>query len=157
MTTPIRFLENPPLRGPEEGGVVAFEKLVVGDMCYYHRDGVPVRDEATLRRLHLTSYYFTHNAQRPPLILAMPDAASASPRYFVVDGQCYSNDCTRCGKKVYKCEHADQREWTPKGYYDGWTVTGEPPNITVSPSVNFDDEGVRHYHGFVQNGVIGDG
>ncbi len=34
----------------------------------------------------------------------------------------------------------------------GWTVTGEPPNLTMSPSVNI----VGSYHGFVTNGVIGD-
>jgi hypothetical protein len=33
----------------------------------------------------------------------------------------------------------------------GWQVSGEPPHITVSPSINC--EGV--YHGFLTNGVIG--
>lgn len=34
----------------------------------------------------------------------------------------------------------------------GWTVTGEPPLITVSPSINV----VGLYHGFLQNGVLSD-
>lgn len=34
----------------------------------------------------------------------------------------------------------------------GWTVTGEAPNITVSPSINI----VGHYHGWIRNGVITD-
>lgn len=34
----------------------------------------------------------------------------------------------------------------------GWTVTGEPPNVTLSPSVN----AVGAYHGWIQNGVISD-
>jgi hypothetical protein len=36
-------------------------------------------------------------------------------------------------------------------------VSGTPPLITVNPSVNFDEEDVKHYHGFVKNGVIGNG
>jgi hypothetical protein len=34
----------------------------------------------------------------------------------------------------------------------GWTRTGEPPNVTASPSINF----VGRYHGFLQNGVLTD-
>ena len=33
-----------------------------------------------------------------------------------------------------------------------WAVSGEPPNITVSPSINV--EGI--YHGFIRDGVITD-
>lgn len=33
----------------------------------------------------------------------------------------------------------------------GWDVTGEPPNITVSPSIM--DE---HYHGWIKDGVLTD-
>lgn len=36
---------------------------------------------------------------------------------------------------------------------NGWTVTGEIPNLTVSPSINA--KGV--YHGWLQGGVISDG
>lgn len=125
-------------------------------MCFYHHQGKPCVDRAQLAKLHLTAHYFTQNVNRPPLILAMPDAASKKPRYFMVDGQCYSAKCTRCGHSVHagcKCEG----DWTPRGHYDGWTVIGTPPAITVSPSVDFDTDGVKHYHGFVANGVIGDG
>jgi hypothetical protein len=34
----------------------------------------------------------------------------------------------------------------------GWTVTGEVPNITVSPSINFPG----YYHGWLQNGILSD-
>ena len=32
----------------------------------------------------------------------------------------------------------------------GWTVTGEPPNITVDPSINIEG----YWHGWIKNGVI---
>jgi hypothetical protein len=162
MPTPIRFVEVPPLRQlePENGsrycdGTVDFDKFAVGDMAYYHYRGEPLRDPEQLRHLHLTAHYFAHNAGRPPLILALPDKSSKK-LYFLVDGQCYSNRCTRCGKsRGCKCGEAR----TPRGYYDGWTVTGAPPLITVHPSVNFDDDEyqVKRYHGFIQKGIIGDG
>jgi hypothetical protein len=80
-----------------------------------------------------------------------------NPIYFMVDGQCYSGTCTRCGESWRKCQCGDA--YVPKGHYDGWTVSGVPPAITVQPSVNYDDDevGVKHYHGFISNGVIGDG
>jgi hypothetical protein len=34
----------------------------------------------------------------------------------------------------------------------GWTVLGEVPNITVSPSINFEG----YYHGWLQNGLLTD-
>lgn len=57
--------------------------------------------------------------------------------------------------------------WMPNGYAwcidsaysdrkpqgPGWTVTGEAPNITVSPSIHH----VGIYHGWLQNGVLSDG
>lgn len=173
MPWKIRFLDKPPLHGtnPESGsvyydGTLEFSKFVVGDMAYYHYKGEPCRDPAMLAKLHLTKHYFTNNAARPPLVLALPDHSSKSPLYFLVDGQCYSNTCVKCGqgmrKHTYKAEHtvcANGQEYTPKGHYDGWTVSGTPPLITVHPSVNYDssDPPTRRYHGFVQNGVIGDG
>lgn len=164
MSWKIRFLESPPLhaRGPENGsvyydGTIDFAQFVVGDLAYYHYLGVPCRDPEMLRKLHLTAHYWAHNAGRPPLVLAIPDYAYPSGKlYFLVDGQCYSNKCTRCGQGI-KCRCAPPE--TRKGYYDGWTVAGTPPLITVHPSVNYDDDehGKKHYHGFIQNGVIGDG
>lgn len=131
--------------------------MAIGDLCYYHHKGKPCLDREHLQRLHLTAHYWAHNAGRPPLILALPDKAYPNGKlYFLVDGQCYSNQCTKCGKNK-DCQCGDARE--PKGYYDGWTVAGTPPAITVSPSVNYDDDerGIKHYHGFIQNGVVGDG
>jgi hypothetical protein len=34
----------------------------------------------------------------------------------------------------------------------GWTITGEAPNVTASPSINFQGG----YHGWLQNGVLSD-
>ncbi|MDB5057204.1 MAG: hypothetical protein JWO59_676 [Chloroflexi bacterium] len=34
----------------------------------------------------------------------------------------------------------------------GWTVTGDPPNITVSPSINH----IGIYHGWIRGGVVTD-
>lgn len=170
MPRAIRFLENPPLHPRKNGwdpqvsqsiyydGSVDFSKLEVGDLCYYHHQGVPCKDRDHLTRLHLTQHYWNFNAGRPPLILALPNA-SGSPLYYLVDGQCYSNTCTKCGQKAYKNTCAPA-ECSPKGYYDGWTVSGAPPGITVHPSVDYDDPGpppTKHYHGFIQNGIIGDG
>jgi hypothetical protein len=38
------------------------------------------------------------------------------------------------------------------GGTSGWQVTGEPPRLTLSPSVNV----VGFYHGWIQDGVITD-
>lgn len=174
MPRPIRFLTSPPLHGldPENGsahydGTVVFAQLEVGDMCFYHYRGVPLVGSERLRKLPLTAHYFAHNAGRAPLLLKLPDAATPAGLYFLVDGQCYSGTCTQCGAGARTHKYDDDAThcangvglYIPKGYYDGWTVTGEPPLITVSPSVDYDDKefGVKHYHGFIQNGVIGDG
>jgi len=134
MPWQIRFVENPPLhpKGDKyDSGTVHFDKLEVGDLCYYHFEGKPCLDRAQLDKLHLAAHYFANNSHRPPLILALPDKPSGK-LYFMVDGQCYN----------------DERK-----YYDGWTVTGEPPLITVDPSVDY----LGHYHGRIKAGVIGDG
>ncbi len=161
MSIPIRFLQNPPLYpadAPHFAGTVDFSKLAVGDMCYYYKDGQPCTDLEYIKlKLHLTAHYFAHNAGRPPLLLVLPDKPTGKI-YFMVDGQCYSSKCKRCGKSVYKNGCRPAAECVPRGYYDGWTVSGFP-SITVTPSVNYDDDeaGVKHYHGFIQNGSIGDG
>lgn len=117
-------------------GTLDFDRFEVGDMAYIHRDGKPVVDRAILAKMNLTQHYFAANAGRPPLALAMPDASSSRPRYFTVDSQCYSDK---------------------KGYYDGWKVSGVPPKITVTPSVDFDTPDRKVYHGHITNGVIGPG
>ena len=163
MSHQIRFLDHPPLHPLDAesrhyDGAVDFQEMAIGDMCFYHHQGKPCIDPARLAGLHLTACYFANNARRPPLILALPDHASPNGKlYFLVDGQCYSNTCTKCGQKAHK--NTCVGGCTPKGHYDGWTVAGVPPLITVAPSVNYDDDegGIKHYHGFIQNGVIGDG
>jgi len=162
MSHIIHWIESPKLHmnGVEHGkyydGTIDFQSLEVGDMCYYHYQGVPCKDRAHLELIHLTDYYFKHNSNRAPLILALPDRASEHSLYFLVDGQCYSDKCQTCNKPRYKCKCKEHR---PKGHYDAWVVTGSLPLITVQPSVNYDDDesGVKHYHGHIKNGVIGDG
>lgn len=40
-----------------------------------------------------------------------------------------------------------------RGYHgDGWVVTGDPPNVTVTPSINC----VGSYHGWLTAGVLTD-
>lgn len=45
----------------------------------------------------------------------------------------------------------DGKCWSSGNYYGGWRVSGIPPQITVEPSINISGS----YHGFLQNGVIG--
>ena len=61
--------------------------------------------------------------KRPPIWVVLP-----SGTWFCVDSQITDGDGS------------------------GWVVTGEAPNITVSPSINC----VGIYHGFLQNGVLSD-
>lgn len=79
-----------------------------------------------LKDRHLSDQYFAVNSHRQPLVVMLPGR-----NYFCVDGKCFNGE---------------------RGYYGGWTVTGVPPKITVAPSINM----VGRYHGFLQNGVIGD-
>lgn len=37
---------------------------------------------------------------------------------------------------------------------DGWTVTGDPPNLTVSPSLNINPDSPGGWHGFLRDGVL---
>jgi hypothetical protein len=162
MPYTIRFLEHPTLHetskdiGRHYDGTVDFSKFSIGDMAYYHYRGQPCKDKSQLSFLPLTKHYWAVNSGRPPLILALPDKPKGT-LYFMVDGQCYSSQCIKCGQKRTGCKCGTL--YVPKGYYDGWTVSGAPPQITVSPSVNYDDDerGVKHYHGFIANGVIGPG
>lgn len=156
MPWTCRFIEKPALRDTPDyyPGTVDFDKLVVGDMVWYHHQGVPCGDEAHLRGMHLTAFYWTHHAKRrAPLICKLPGGI-----YFLIDGQCYSDTCTRCGRERIRRKGKDQQmcqcqgEYTPRGYYDGWTVEGRAPFITVKPSILYTD----NYHGYLRNGVITD-
>lgn len=146
MSWTCRFVNEPPLReGEYFPGTVDFEKLAVGDICFYHHAGVPCTDRKHLEKLHLSGHYFKHNASRPPLIVKLPGAL-----YFLVDGQCYSGDRVKCRKAHHKCKCG--KAYRAKGHYDGWKVTGAAPKVTVYPSINFDGR----YHGWLKNGVISD-
>jgi hypothetical protein len=83
--------------------------------------GVPAEE---LQNRHLSEQYFAQNSGRQPIVVLLP-----GKNYFLIDGKCFSG---------------------ARGYYDGWTVTGTPPQITVSPSINIEGR----YHGHLQGGVI---
>jgi hypothetical protein len=68
-----------------------------------------------------------HRGKRPPLMVCLP------------------NRVVFCVDRV-----ADDPE--TNATRDGWTVTGEPPNITVSPSIDHPGG----YHGWIRDGVITD-
>jgi len=65
------------------------------------------------------------SSYRLPHIVRLPDGSD-----FCIDGPCYDN-----GKR-----------------YGGWEVTGEPPMVTLSPSINIRG----YYHGWIKDGVISD-
>lgn len=51
------------------------------------------------------------------------------------------------------CWCVDEKPFVSGKYQEsGWTVTGEAPNITCSPSINFPGR----YHGYLINGVLSD-
>ena len=70
-------------------------------------------------------YLATHAVHRPPLVVELPSG------HFCIDS-------------VYT------KDGVPRDR--GWTVTGEPPNITLTPSINVKGA----YHGWITNGVISD-
>jgi len=82
-------------------------------------------DPACLKKLS-PAYLAERRQKRQPLVVVLPGGA-----YFCIDCRAWSEG---------------------KSYGDGWTVTGEPPNVTLSPSINI----IGHYHGWIQNGVITD-
>lgn len=83
--------------------------------------------EEELRKRELSDQYWRENAQnRKPLVVLLPGKWT-----FLIDGKCFSHE---------------------RGYYDGWTVTGSVPLITVSPSINL----VNRYHGWLRDGIISD-
>lgn len=137
MSWPCRFLETPPMASFEGDGktyhYVDTRQLKCGDMWYARGDDGQVVSEERRRGMHLTAHYWAHNAGRPPIMVLLPQRYSTGPglQEFCVDGQCHNGE---------------------RGYYDGWTVSGTPPQITVSPSINM----VGSYHGYLQNGVVTD-
>lgn len=88
---------------------------------------VPAGSERPPNGFLSVQFYRDHSGKRRALWVRLPDGHD-----FCVDSACYD------------------RGRDPNG--NGWTVTGEPPNITVSPSINC----VGSYHGWLQNGVLSD-
>jgi hypothetical protein len=99
----------------------------VGDMAFIPLEDIRVHADGfrSWRRYRLSeSYERDHAAHRQPLCVRLPDGS-----LFCPDSNADGDDAHR-----------------------GWTVTGEPPRISVSPSINV----VGHYHGFLQEGVLSD-
>jgi len=77
-------------------------------------------------------YVRDHMANRKPLIVMIP---------------------ARAGDSVYPYPFGIDTSTSEGTRRHGWTVSGEPPNITVHPSIHLPG----HYHGWLQNGVLSDG
>ena len=107
-----------------EYGDDLYYRLRPGDMWEVNR----VRwetDRAGLRRDWLIlspEYWRDHGDRRPPLQVVLP-----GQNWFDIDSRAGGTD-------------------------HGWTVTGEPPNLTVSPSIN----SIGSYHGWLRGGVLSD-
>jgi hypothetical protein len=106
------------------GNAHRFNELPIGTMFYVPKD--VSRDDwpwwiASDERL--SDYYHAHTKYRQPLLVILP-----GQNLFCVDSKC----------------------WNDKSMYGGWQVTGIPPAITISPSINI----AGTYHGWIINGVI---
>ena len=77
------------------------------------------------REKRLSAFYFNKNKHRRPLIIMLPGRA-----LFCIDS----------------------KSWRDEVYSGGWTVTGEAPNMTLSPSINMHGT----YHGYLKDGVLSD-
>lgn len=72
----------------------------------------------------LAPFYYANNSHRPPITVVLP-----SGDWFCIDSKATANG-----------------ELGP----EGWTVTGEPPLITVNPSIN----AVGQWHGWLRAGML---
>ncbi len=72
-------------------------------------------------------YLKYHVHRRLPLVVKLPD------------GTCW-------------CVDLRARNEAQGWYGDGWGVIGDPPNLSVSPSINIPGR----YHGFIHNGILSD-
>ena len=112
--------------------------LQVGDMFYAPTkeeveadDALPEEDRLGLhwpyfhcKSQKLSPYYYRHNRHRRPIMVMMP------------------------GRALYCIDAMQQLNGIYFG--DGWIVTGDIPNITMSPSIDIG----TIYHGFIINGEI---
>lgn len=99
-------------------------RLAVGDMWYATWLVEQLEDRVVGQTYLSTRYLADRLSERPPLMVRLPGGID-----FCIDSRA---DCP--GGEV------------------GWQVSGEPPHITVSPSINV--SGV--YHGYLRNGEITD-
>jgi hypothetical protein len=99
--------------------------LKVGDMFYAPTNEEDWGHTIRFEMKHLGEFYYQNNVHRRPLFVILP-----GPAWFSIDGQARNAGV----------------------FHDAWTVAGEAPNITVTPSINLNGT----YHGFLQNGIISD-
>jgi hypothetical protein len=98
------------------------EKPQPGDMWYAPAMLDPAHDGFYLKHYLSVEYQRDWLGKRPPIEVCLPNGD-----HFIVD--------TRVSNAT-------------DGH--GWTVTGEAPNITVSPSINC----IGRYHGWLRDGVL---
>jgi hypothetical protein len=130
-----QLIENPPIKKTYESYYVEYADFPIGSMWYvrsYTTGELPNQEELKAKWDHLSDYYWQNNSHRLPIYLVVPHwywGGHGQPLkqgigVFLIDGKCYNEQ---------------------QGYYGGWTVTGTPPDISISPSVNVQG----HYHGFI--------
>lgn len=103
-------------------------KLQPGAMFYADDE----RIAAAKRDGSLSDRYLREIEQiRKPIIVVLPSRnADRRIRTFCVDEKAYNRE---------------------KGWHGaGWNPVGEPPKLTLSPSINAEGD----YHGFLQNGIL---
>lgn len=107
-------------------------RALVGEAHYAHhliQNLKPGQNSVWLSRQYMEQWF----GKRPPIVVALP--LGNCVYHFCVDGP-----------------YRSRGESNPN--FDGWDVTGDLPNITVSPSI---DMSASHgWHGFIKNGVVGD-
>lgn len=124
---------------------------VVGDGWY-----APLMLERDYFRESLSPRYWAlPEPRRAPIIVRLPntiDFCVDTSFWRHVKEPCKHNMPDGTIKPVNECPFCDDSGMSRRGEYygDGWTVTGDLPRITVSPSINI----VGSYHGWIQNGVI---
>jgi hypothetical protein len=76
-----------------------------------------------------------------PIVVVLPNL-----RHFCLHQRAY-----KAPKYDDSIPHA---EWEAQGWFgDGWTITGTPPNLTASSSIDADGSKGR-WHGYLENGVL---
>lgn len=85
-------------------------------------------DEMVMGRIFSDEYKRDWKGKRPPIAVRLPDGSA----------WCIDQAAT--------------------GITSGWSITGEAPFLTASPSINADPGGSdrKGYHGWLKNGVLSD-